>query len=902
MRRILCILPLLSLLACEGGKDGGGKALAKINGKSYTQSDFEFMLKTLSPDRQEELLKDPEARRKHFNFLLKQKLQSMAGQKSKYGKQGSLAARQALIDQRIVTQNYFQAYLGENGGHTDKELQEFYTANAAKFVNDSGKARPFAEVKARVADSLIVSQAPLDSFYQASSKRYEKKASCDVSLIQTPNKRTAEEASKALAGGLAFAQAVEKYSIHAGSKTAQGRIGKVVQGESMWEIQPLNQDSLFFNPETGLKPGTASRPLKKDSTYLIVKADSCQPQRIPALAEVRKQVSEDYLNNYKTKLSDNALANLKKKYDVKIIGHDGAASEEDLKKFYEGHKSNYMSPETYEVYHVESRNKDQLAKRAKGVKDLDGFKIMATAVSENSWTKPVQGQIGVIKKDHVLPDGIGMLPSLFPILDTMTSGLVADPIQNPDTKKWHVFWLVKKMGPQAKPFDRVKALVKQDIKTEAVKTVKADDTLAVYAKNKLVLEKDVQFLREEIPAHLQERYTRESLVDFILTWQLATMESDALGLSAEQKLQAQRLDNKTNFWAQVYQDSVVSRNAGMDTATLKRAFEEKRAYLSRDTADRDWHKYVRDIAGFLALDPKELEIEYQTNPERYRKDTVALTFDESRYDVYQNLKGVAYTKAEEKMLERLEREFEVVIVDPTLLPAKITSPQDAYKQAQNLHYDRKLDQALELYGRLRDQFPKIESLQDSICFGMAQIYIEQEKYQQALSEYRRLSYLYPKSANNYKAMFMVGFIHAEHLKNDSAAVRSFEKMLAQYPSSDLSDDADWMIRNIRSGGKLMPVLEGDSTYVAPDSAGGKEASKAEVKAPATDAAVAPAKPKSSATAGTAPAKAPAAKPAETKAAAAPSAAPAAKAPEAAKAAKPADSAAASDTKKAETSE
>jgi tetratricopeptide (TPR) repeat protein len=448
----------------------------------------------------------------------------------------------------------------------------------------------------------------------------------------------------------------------------------------------------------------------------------------------------------------------------------------------------------------------------------------------------------------------------------MTSGLVADPIQNPDTKKWHVFWLVKKMGPQPKPFDRVKALVKQDIKTEAVKTVKADDTLAVYAKNKLVLEKDVQFLREEIPAHLQERYTRESLVDFLLTWELATMESDALGLTAEQKLQAQRLDNKTNFWAQVYQDSVVSRNAGMDTATLKRAFEEKRAFLSRDTADHDWHKYVRDIAGFLALDPKELEIEYQTNPERYRKDTVALSFDESRYDVYQNLKSVAYTKSEEKLLERLEREFEVVIVDPTLLPAKITNPQEAYKQAQNQHYDRKLDQALELYGRLRDQFPKMESLQDSICFGMAQIYIEQEKYQQALSEYRRLSYLYPKSANNYKAMFMVGFIHAEHLKNDSAAVRSFEKMLAQYPSSDLSDDADWMIRNIRSGGKLMPVLEGDSTFVAPDS-GAKEASKSEAKAPATEAAAAPAKPKSTATAGAAPAKSPAAKPAETKAAA-----------------------------------
>ena len=60
----------------------------------------------------------------------------------------------------------------------------------------------------------------------------------------------------------------------------------------------------------------------------------------------------------------------------------------------------------------------------------------------------------------------------------------------------------------------------------------SDDIFAV------IREKDVQFLREEIPAHMQERYTREALVDFLLTWKLANLESEALGLSADPKLQA----------------------------------------------------------------------------------------------------------------------------------------------------------------------------------------------------------------------------------------------------------------------------------------------------------------------------------------------------------------------------
>lgn len=827
MKRILCFLPLLALVACDGKREDRSKVLAKIAGTGYTQSDFEFMLKTMSPDRQAEIMKDPEARRKQFNFMLKQKLQAMAAQKSRYGKSPNLAARQDLIDKRIVTQAYYQTHLGENNGVPATELQAYYKANQTKFANDSGRVLPFDEIRSRVADSVVMSKAPLDSFYQANNRRFEQKAYCELSLIQAKDRKTADEAAKAIAAGLVFGEAAVKYSLHEASKANQGKVGRQVKGETMWELGSVNADSLFFNEATKLKIGAVSRPVKKDSNWLIIKVDACAPQQIPALETVRKKVSDDYLAQYKSKLSDNALPNLKAKYNVKLASGKQEVTEVELQKFYESHKENYFSPETYDVWHIETKNKDQLAKRLKDIKDLEAFKKIATQFSENSWTKPVQGQIGVIKRDHCLPNGIGMMPALFTTLDSMTSGLVREPIQNPDTKKWHAFWLVQKWPKQAKAFDRVQALVKQDYKSEKTTTVKADDTLATWPKGKIVREKDVAFLREEIPAHMQDRYTREALVDYLLTWELATIEAKNLGILDDVKMQAQREENRVNYWGQVYQDSIMARTAGLDSLTLKRVFETNRDYFTKDSADRDFHKYVRDIAAFLTLEPKDFDIEYKTNPERYRKDTAALTFEESRYEVFQNLKGVAYTQAEERQTDRLQREFQVVVMDPTLLPPKIKNPQEAYKQAQNLHYDRKLDQAVELYQRLRVEFPKVETLQDSICFGMAQIFIEQEKYQQALSEYRRLSYLYPKSANNYKAMFMVGFIHAEHLKNDSAAVRSFEKMLVQYPSSDLSDDADWMIRNIRSGGKLMPVLEGDTGYVPPeDSTGVAQASGA----------------------------------------------------------------------------
>ena len=179
----------------------------------------------------------------------------------------------------------------------------------------------------------------------------------------------------------------------------------------------------------------------------------------------------------------------------------------------------------------------------------------------------------------------------------------------------------------------------------------------------------------------------------------------------------------------------------------------------------------------------------------------------------QSLLPLAYGRLEETSLSRLKTRFKVQIEDPSL-NEPVLQPAVAYKKAQDLHYDRKLDQALALYEKLRTTFPANTGLQDSVSFGIAKIYIEQERYPQAMSEYRRVSYLYPKSTNDYKAMFMVGFIYSEHLKNDSAAVRAFESMIAKYPKSDLTDDADWMVRNIRSGGKLMPVLEEDDTEPA----------------------------------------------------------------------------------------
>ncbi len=825
MRRILSgLLPCLLLIGCEGRREDNSKVLATMDGERLTEDQFELLLNTLPTDRSREVLNNPEAKREQFEKLVKNRLYSLAAQDMGYGKNEALKERMSTVDKRIVAQYYFQSFLGEQLGATTKELESFYNQHPSMFKGDSGKPKAYAEVRLQVAESLAISRANLDSVYKLKLKNYRQKAFCEVSLIEVKSQKTAESVYEQLKNGLPFKEAVQKFTIHS-TKATEGHVGRAYPGEPLAELgQGLNVDSLLFNDGTKIGTGHFSKPFKKDSTWIIAHADSCKAEVVPALAQIHHRVAQDYLQDYRQLLSDSLLSRLKKKYHVVMADLRKPVDSATLMAFYERNKDSYESPETYGVYHLETSKPKLVAAKMKSVKTLEAFKALAAQYSENAWTKADSGKSGNIKRDHCLPYGIGMLPMLWNAFDTLQPGSITGPYFNPESNKSQWFFLTAKYPRKPKSFDRIKALVVKEYQDEAIAQIKPEDTLATVGK-KIFRESDVNFLRQEIPPNMRERYSREQLLDYMLTWDLTTMDAEPQGLTKDLKLMALRLENVDNYWAGIFQDSVLAKTYAQDTNELKADFAKYKTTLTRDSNATNWMSFAHDIAALKTLNDSDFQIEYHTYPERYVRDSVSIPFEQARFDIFQNLKPMANIKAEIALLEKLKARVQFKILDTALARAKIKDPLEAYKQAQQFHYDRKLDKALAIYQELREEFPGNAALQDSVCFGIAQIYIEQERYPQAMAEYRRVSYLYPNSPNEYKAEFMVGFIQSEHLKNDSAAVKTFTAMLGKYPKTDLSDDADWMIRNIRSGGKLMPVLEGDSGWVDPDSVKKDKSSK-----------------------------------------------------------------------------
>jgi parvulin-like peptidyl-prolyl isomerase len=85
-----------------------------------------------------------------------------------------------------------------------------------------------------------------------------------------------------------------------------------------------------------------------------------------------------------------------------------------------------------------------------------------------------------------------------------------------------------------------------------------------------------------------------------------------------------------------------------------------------------------------------------------------------------------------------------------------------------------------------------------------------------IAAYQALLDEYPDSDVSPQAQFMVGFIHSEELKNYDEAEKAFRELLRRYPRSELASSAQWMVDHMRSEeAPPFDLSEADSSKAAP---------------------------------------------------------------------------------------
>jgi len=156
---------------------------------------------------------------------------------------------------------------------------------------------------------------------------------------------------------------------------------------------------------------------------------------------------------------------------------------------------------------------------------------------------------------------------------------------------------------------------------------------------------------------------------------------------------------------------------------------------------------------------------------------------------YKTAKGWHVLKVDGKTAQA-ERPFEQV--------RQVIQRQLGSQKAQD-YYKQKLDEARHDIGvspdssAIKSFYSARKTARD--MFKEAQ---EAGSPENRIAKYRAMLQEYPKSDVSPQAQFMIGFIYSEELRNYDEAEKEFRRLLERYPNSELAASAKWMVEHMRT--------------------------------------------------------------------------------------------------------
>ena len=82
-----------------------------------------------------------------------------------------------------------------------------------------------------------------------------------------------------------------------------------------------------------------------------------------------------------------------------------------------------------------------------------------------------------------------------------------------------------------------------------------------------------------------------------------------------------------------------------------------------------------------------------------------------------------------------------------------------------------------------------------------------EKYEEALTSFNSILEYYPEGEFASKAMFMSGFISANHLENLDEAKKYYEMFIKKYPEHELVDSAKYELETLGKDIEDLPIFK-----------------------------------------------------------------------------------------------
>lgn len=181
-----------------------------------------------------------------------------------------------------------------------------------------------AYLEKRGISSLKVPEKDVAEFYEKNKKSFTEPEKVKAShiLIGVPRNAKPEDVDGALAKARRISEELKAGGDFATLAKEYSSCATAVQGGDLGYLQVGFMPKDFNAVAFALKPGETSEPVRTQHGFHIIKVFDKQPARVPELSEVKETISKYLINDYKRKMIDEIVAELKQKARIETHLND----------------------------------------------------------------------------------------------------------------------------------------------------------------------------------------------------------------------------------------------------------------------------------------------------------------------------------------------------------------------------------------------------------------------------------------------------------------------------------------------------------------------------------------------------------------------------------------------------
>jgi len=175
--------------------------------------------------------------------------------------------------------------------------------------------QPFEDVKAKIVEEMMVTDEHIEKEYQTNQDQYVTRARSKIRHIQLPTEDAANEVYRQLKKGDDFDKLVETNSTDTASVKQKGSLGYLYKDGY---IRGVGKDPEFEKAVFKLKENEFSKPIQTKKGWHIVLVEEKTDESPKPLSEVKAQIRNKLVRDFKEDGLEAKFDNLKEKYNCKI--------------------------------------------------------------------------------------------------------------------------------------------------------------------------------------------------------------------------------------------------------------------------------------------------------------------------------------------------------------------------------------------------------------------------------------------------------------------------------------------------------------------------------------------------------------------------------------------------------